>query len=125
MNGLAMCYAQHANLLLCVPSQSSSVNLHLSVPAKPLSDAEHELLLEWVAASESVTAYISRRLADDSRLHGRIVVSDRKTRKRLYLVYCALGTASWTVASVVENCEIGTFQTLCDALIFVRPVWGR
>jgi hypothetical protein len=120
-----MSYAQHAGLPVYVPSESSSVDLHLSVPPKPLSDEENELLQEWVAASESVTAYVSRRLADNSRLHGRIVISDLKSRKPLYLVYCALGTESWTVASVVENCEIGAFQTLRDALIFVRPVWSR
>ena len=123
-HGLTMSYAQRAGLLLCVPPKSSSVDLHLSVPPEPISDEEHELLQEWAAAaSKSVTAYISRRPSDDPRLHGRIVISDRKSRKPLYLVYRTIGTESWTVASVVENSEIGALQTLRHALIFVRPVW--
>lgn len=95
----------------------------LTVPAKALSEDENELLQEWVAASSpAVTAYVSRRAADNSALRGRIVVVDGKTRRPLYLVYSPLDAISWTVASVVEQAEIGEFPTLYTALSFVRPV---
>jgi hypothetical protein len=98
-------------------------DLHLSVPPKALSEEEHELLQEWAAAaSKSVTAYISRRMSDNLMFHGRIVISERRTAKPLYLVYCRLGTKTWTVASMVEKAEIGKFPTLRAALNFVRPV---
>jgi hypothetical protein len=98
-------------------------DLHLSVPPKALSDEEHELLQEWAAAAaKSVTAYVSRRMSDNLVFHGRIVISERRTGKQLYLVYCRLGTKTWTVASMVEQSEIGKFPTLHAALNFVRPV---
>ena len=78
---------------------------------------------EWVAASSNtVTAYVSSRTTDDSAFYGRIVVMDGKARKSLYLVYSPLDTKSWTVASVIEQTEIGEFPTLYAALSFVRPV---
>jgi hypothetical protein len=67
----------------------------------------------------TVTAYVSRRAADSSALHGRIVVVDGKTRRPLYLVYSPLDANSWTVASVIEQTEIGEFLTLYAALSFV------
>ena len=52
----------------------------------------------------------------------RIVVVDGRTRRPLFLVYSPLDTNSWTVASVIEQTEIGKFPTLYAALSFVRPV---
>ena len=104
-------------------SNAWTADQHLVVPAKGLSQDEYELLQEWVAAcSTAVTAYVSRRAADNSALHGRIVVVDGRTRRPLYLVYSPLDTNSWTVASVIEQTEIGEFPTMYAALSFVRPV---
>jgi hypothetical protein len=104
-------------------SNAWTADQHLVVPAKALSEDEYELLQEWVAAcSTTVTAYVSRRAADNSALLGRIVVVDGKTRKPLYLVYSPLDANSWTVASVMEQAEISEFPTLYAALSFVRPV---
>jgi hypothetical protein len=104
-------------------SNAWAADQHLTVPAKALSEDEYELLQEWVAAcSTTVTAYVSRRAADNSALLGRIVVVDGKTRKPLYLVYSPLDANSWTVASVMEQAEISEFPTLYAALSFVRPV---
>ena len=69
-----------------------------------------------------MTAYVSRRAADNSAFRGRIVVMDGKAQRPLYLVYSPLNTNSWTVASVIEQAEIGEFPTLYAALSFVRPV---
>jgi hypothetical protein len=104
-------------------SNAWTADQHLVVPAKALSEDEYELLQEWVAAcSTTVTAYVSRRAADNSALHGRIVVVDNRTRRPFYLVYSPLDANSWTVASVIEQTEIGEFPTLYAALSFVRPV---
>jgi hypothetical protein len=109
------------------PSSSRSnawtADQHLVVPAKALSEDEYELLQEWVAACPTtVTAYVSRRAGDISAFQGRIVVVDEKTRRPHYLVYAPLDANSWTVASVIEQTEIGQFPTLYAALSFVRPV---
>lgn len=63
-----------------------------------------------------------RPAGDNSALNGRIVVMDMKTRRPLYLVHSPLGTNSWTVASAIEQAEIGDFPTLYAALSFVTPV---
>jgi hypothetical protein len=47
---------------------------------------------------------------------------DGKTRRPLYLVYSPLDANSWTVASVIEQAEVGEFPTLYAALSFIRPV---
>ena len=47
---------------------------------------------------------------------------DNKTPGPFYLVYSPLDANSWTVASVIEQTEIGEFPTLYAALSFVRPV---
>ena len=104
-------------------SNAWTADQHLVVPARALSEDEYELLQEWMAASSPpVTAYVSRRATDNSALQGRIVVVDGKTRRPLYLVYSPLDAISWTVASVMEQAEIGEFPTLYAALSFVRPV---
>ena len=104
-------------------SNAWAADQHLLVPAKALSEDEYKLLQEWVAASaRTVTAYVSRRAADNSALHGRIVVVYNKTPGPFYLVYSPLDANSWTVASVIEQTEIGEFPTLYAALSFVRPV---
>ena len=104
-------------------SNAWAADQHLTVPAKALSEDEYELLQEWVAASSNtVTAYVSRRAADNSAFRGRIVVMDGKAQRPLYLVYSPLDINSWTVASVIEQTEIGQFPTLYAALSFVRPV---
>jgi hypothetical protein len=104
-------------------SNAWAADQHLTVPAKALSEDEYELLQEWVAASSNtVTAYVSRRAADNSAFRGRIVVMDGKAQRPLYLVYSPLDVNSWTVASVIEQTEIGQFPTLYAALSFVRPV---
>jgi hypothetical protein len=68
--------------------------------------------LQAAACSTTVTTYVSRRAADISAFHGRIVVVDGKTRRPLCLVYSPLDANSWTVASVIEQAEIGEFPTL-------------
>ena len=104
-------------------SNAWTADQHLTVPAKALSEDEYELLQEWVAASSNtVTAYVSRRAGDNSAFRGRIVVMDGKAQRPLYLVYSPLDIDSWTVASVIEQTEIGQFPTLYTALSFVRPV---
>ena len=104
-------------------SNAWTAEQHLVVPSRDLSEDEYELLQEWMAASSPpVTAYVSRRATDNSALQGRIVVVDVKTRRPLYLVYSPLDAISWTVASVMEQAEIGEFPTLYAALSFVRPV---
>jgi hypothetical protein len=104
-------------------SNAWAADQHLTVPAKALSEDEYELLQEWVAASSNtVTAYVSRRADDNSAFRGRIVVMDGKAQRPLYLVYSPLDIDSWTVASVIEQTEIGQFPTLYTALSFVRPV---
>ena len=109
--------------LVSLRSNAWAADQHLAVPAKALSEDECELLQEWVAASSNtVTAYVSRRSADNSAFHGRIVVMDGTARKPLYLVHSPLDTNSWIVASVIEQTEIGEFPTLYAALSFVRPV---
>ena len=91
-------------------SNAWTAEQHLVVPARALSEDEYELLQEWMAASSPpVTAYVSRRATDNSALQGRIVVMDGKAQRPLYLVYSPLDINSWTVASVIEQTEIGQF----------------
>jgi hypothetical protein len=104
-------------------SNAWTADQHLVVPARALSEDEYELLQEWMAASSPpVTAYVSRRATDSSALQGRIIIVDGKTRRPLYLIYSPLDAISWTVASVMEQAEVGEFPTLYAALSFVRPV---
>ncbi len=104
-------------------SNAWTADQHLVVPAKALSENEYELLQEWVAACPTtVTAYVSRRAADNQAFQGRIVVVDEKIRRPIYLVFSPLDTDLWTVVSVIEQTEIGEFPTLYTALSFIRPV---
>jgi hypothetical protein len=113
----------HADPRASLRSNAWAADQHLAVPAKVLSEDEYELLQEWVAASSNtVTAYVSRRTTDDPAFLGRIVVMDGKAQRPLYLVYSPLDANSWTVASVIEQTEIGEFPALYAALSFVRPV---
>jgi hypothetical protein len=111
------------DLSLSVPREASPADRGLSGRPQALSDDNRRVLQEWTAAvSRTVIAYVSRRVSDSSVFYGRIIVTERKSRKPHYLIHCPGGANTWIVTSVSEKSEVGRFPTLRAALNFVRPV---
>ncbi len=93
-----------------------------TLPPRPLTDEERQVLRAWIAATEVLSAFVSQRRTDDPTIFRRIVVLRRATKRYLYLVHCPPGASCWIVVSVVERETLGYFPSLRAALLFIRPV---
>ena len=96
-----------------------------SFPPRPVTDGERQLLLDWIEASDDLTAFVSERRTDDPGIYRHLVVLRRINRQRLYLIHCPQRSNWWTVLSAAERENVGYFPTLRAALHFIHPVARR
>ena len=91
-------------------------------PPRPLTEAERELLLDWVETARDFQAFVSERRSDDPAIYRRVVVSHRNTQQHLYLIHCPKDLDCWIMVSPVGGKSIGRFASLRTALEYIGPV---
>ena len=89
---------------------------------RPLTNGEHQLLLDWNEFAGDFLAFLSQRQSDDPAIYGGIVVFLRATNRHLYLIHCPQGSNHWIVRSAMDGEEVGLFPTLRAALNYIAPV---
>jgi len=92
-------------------------------PARPLRADERELVAEWLAAATDVSsAFVSERRTDDPAIHRRIAISVEGNGAFTHFIHTPAHTDVWIVLNVHYRPELHRFDTLLEALNFVRPV---
>jgi len=92
-------------------------------PARPLRPDERELVAEWLAAAGDVTsAFVSERRTDDPAIYRRIAISVDGNDAFTHLIHTPLHNDVWVVLDVRYKPEFHQFDSLREALNFVRPV---
>jgi hypothetical protein len=94
-----------------------------ALPPRLLRADERSLVEEWLALAGDVSsAYVSTRLGDNPKTYRKIVITVEGDGEPTYLIDTPLGTDIWIVVTcrpIPDACE---FQSLREALNFVRPV---
>jgi hypothetical protein len=94
-------------------------------PARPLRPDERELVAEWLAATTDVaSAFVSERRSDNPTISRRIAISEGANGAFGYLIHTPLRDDFWIVLDARYKPEFHRFDSLWDALNFVRPVLG-
>jgi hypothetical protein len=94
-----------------------------TLPARLLRPDETELVADWLAAAGDVSsAYVSKRRTDEPAIYRRIVISVAGNVEVTHLIHASSHNGSWFVLDVGYKLEVHEFDTLLDALNFVRPV---
>jgi hypothetical protein len=96
-------------------------NVLLTFPPRPITDGERQILLDWIATTDDLFAFVSERRSDDPAIYRRIVVMRRATNRNLYLVHSPKDSDCWLVMSATERENVGYFPTLRAALNYIRP----
>ena len=96
-------------------------NVLLTFPPRPITDGERQLLLDWIASTDDLFAFVSERRSDDPAIYRRIVVMRRATKRHMYLMHSPRDSDCWIVVSATEREDIGRFPTLRAALNYIRP----
>ena len=92
-------------------------------PARPLRPDERELVAEWLAAAGDVSsAFVSERRTDDPAIYRRIAISADGNDAFTHLIHTPLHTNVWVVLDVRFKPEVHLFESLREALNFIRPV---
>ena len=92
-------------------------------PARPLRPGERELVAEWLAAAGDVSsAFVSERRTDDPAICQRIAISVAGNGAFTHLIHTSFHNDAWIVLDVRYIPEFHQFDTLVEALNFVRPV---
>ncbi len=82
-------------------------------------------MAEWLAAAGDVSsAFVSERSTDDVSIYRRIAISVEANGAFSYLIHTPQDQDIWIVLDVRHRPEVHQFDTLVDALDFVRPVLG-
>jgi len=103
-----------------------TLDIRQTFPARPLRPDERELVAEWlVAAGDVSSAYVSERRSDDPAIYRRIAISADGDGAFTHLIHSPFHSDVWIVLQVRHKPEIHQFETLLDALNFVRPVLGQ
>jgi len=93
-------------------------------PARPLRPDERELMAEWLAAAGDVSsAFVSERRTDDPAIYRRIAISVDGNDAFTHLIHTPLHNDVWVVLDVRYKPEFHQFDSLREALNFVRPVF--
>jgi hypothetical protein len=92
-------------------------------PARPLRADERELVAEWLAAASDVSsAFVSERRTDDPAIHSRIAISVESNGAFTHFIHTPVHNDVWIVLNVHYRPEVQQFDTLLEALNFIRPV---
>lgn len=92
-------------------------------PARPLRPDERALVAEWLAAAGDVSlVYVSERRTDDPAISRRIAISLEPSSAFTFLVHTPLHEDFWIVLDARRKTKFHRFDTLVEALNFVRPV---
>jgi hypothetical protein len=93
--------------------------------SRPLRPDERRLVEEWLAsAGDVVSAYISERRTDDPATYRQIVITVEGDGEPSYFIDTPSGTNYWIVAQPRPFPDVHKFDSLREALNFVRPVLG-
>jgi hypothetical protein len=94
-------------------------------PARALEPDERALVAEWLAAASDVmSAFVSERRTDDPTISRRIAISEAANGAFTYLIHSPLRGNFWIVLDARYKPQFHRFDTLWEALNFVRPVLG-
>lgn len=92
-------------------------------PARPLRTDERELVAEWLAAANDVSsAFVSERRTDDPAIHSRIAISVERNGAFTHFIHTPVHNEVWIVLNVQYRPEVHQFDSLLEALNFIRPV---
>jgi hypothetical protein len=92
-------------------------------PARPLRADERELVAEWLAAASDVSsAFVSERRTDDPAIHSRIAISVERSGAFTHFIHTPVHNDVWIVLNVHYRPEVHQFDSLLEALNFIRPV---
>ena len=92
-------------------------------PARPLRADERELVAEWLAAASDVSfAFVSERRTDDPAIHRRIAISVEGNGAFTHFIHTPVHSDVWIVLNVHYKPEVHQFDSLLEALNFIRPV---
>jgi hypothetical protein len=92
-------------------------------PARLLRPEERALVAAWLAAAGDVSlAYVSSRRGDDRKLYRRIVITVEDDEEPSYLINAPKGTNLWVVHPHRPEEQVFHFNSLREALNFIRPV---
>jgi hypothetical protein len=104
----------------------SAIDVLQTLPPRPLSPDERNLLDEWLAASGDIAcAFFSERRADDPALYRRIVIYEDVDAGPAYLVHAPLSIDAWIMMNVHDAAGAQSFTTLRQALNSIRPVFAQ
>jgi len=99
------------------------MDIKQTFPARSLRPDERELVAEWLAAAGDVSsAYVSERRTDDPAMYRRIAISVEGNGVFTHLIHTPSRHDYWIVLNVRHKPEVHQFDSLLDALNFVRPV---
>jgi hypothetical protein len=103
-----------------------TVDVLQTLPPRHLRPDERETLAEWLAAAGDVaSAYFSGRERDDPAIYRRIVIIEDMNSGPTYLIHASANLDIWIVLHVGSSSEAQSFDSLRDALNFIRPVLPR
>ena len=95
-------------------------------PPRLLRPDEKRLVAEWLASAGDVTcAYVSERRTDDPELYRRIVITLEGDGEPAYLIDTPAKTEDWIVVQCRPYPDVHRFDSMREALNFVRPVLGH
>ena len=100
-----------------------TVDVLRTLPPRPLGQGERQLVAEWLAAAGDVAlAYVSERRSDDPAIYRRVVVAMEADCVPTYLIHTPTNMDIWVLLHVSPDFEGRCFDSLRDALNFIRPV---
>jgi hypothetical protein len=100
-----------------------TVDILHTFPARPLRAEERELVAEWLAAASDVSsAFVSERRTDDPAIHSRIAISVERNGAFTHFIHTPVHNDVWIVLNVHYRPEVHQFDSLLEALNFIRPV---
>jgi hypothetical protein len=106
-----------------IPMLGRTEDLLHTFPARPLRADERALLAEWLAAASDVSsAFVSERRTDDPAIQRRIAISVEGSGAFTHFIHTPVNNDVWIVLNVQYRPEVHQFDTLLEALNFVRPV---
>lgn len=102
---------------------SRTADILQTFPARPLRADERELVAEWLAAASDVSsAFVSERRSDDPAIYRRIAISVDGNGAFTHLIHSPVHSDVRIVLNVRYRPEVHQFDSLLEALNFVRPV---
>jgi hypothetical protein len=101
----------------------STEDIQQTFPARQLRADERELVAEWLAAASDVSfAFVSERRTDDPAIQSRIAISVERNGAFTHFIHTPVHNDVWIVLNVHYRPEVHQFDSLLEALNFIRPV---